>query len=159
VITKVGPTYALPSTTTLRILATRSLIASSMRTSSPGRITALNLQLKVRATAPGPSNWYMVAENRPITRVPCAMMSPNRGVAYSTSVCKGLWVPDNIGVGDNQLLRYWDSLDNGLSNNEVRKVPWVHVRAVLNLLIPIIAAMLVTEFDHQRTFQVLHCGR
>jgi len=64
-----------------------------------------------------------------------------------------------IGVGDNQFLRYWDSLDNGLSNNEVRKVPWVHVRAVLNLLIPIIAAMLVTEFDHQRTFQVLHCGR
>jgi len=87
------------------------------------------------------------------------MMSPNRGVAYSTSVCKGLWVPDNIGVGDNQFLRYWDSLDNGLSNNEVRKVPWVHVRAVLNLLIPIIAAMLVTEFDHQRTFRVLHCGR
>ena len=56
-------------------------------------------------------------------------------------------VPNNIGVGGNQFLRYRDILDNGLSNCEVRKMPWVHGRAVLNLPIPIIAAVLVTEFD------------
>ena len=42
---------------------------------------------------------------------------------------QGVVVPDNIGVGGNQFLRYRDSLENGLSNSEVRKVPWVHGRA------------------------------